>query len=460
MLSGFKLTCFGALPLLLTWACAPDLDSLSAGYGSGGTTANGGTDSGSSGKGPVTSACENNKHDPNESDVDCGGTSDCEACGAGLHCSSNKDCQSNFCNDSLCVNPSCGDGVKDQDETAIDCGGTCAPQFACELDAACKVGQDCKSEYCKDSQCADHCKSGALEADETDKDCGGSCEKCDDRLRCKTASDCLSDICSNNKCVPPTCNDDVLNQDESDVDCGGVCATKDKPCDIAARCNSGADCESWVCSKSKCVSDIGIAENDVIDDFEDGDLILPAKGGRVGQWYQYGDGSGTVAEEINNKQPRLPLSKLVLRNTGKDFTGWGSGVGADLNNPGGMQSTKLVYDASAYAKVTFWARAEAPLMLTVVFPDGDTDAAGGVCKVCAPDDTSCVPGCDHHYVKAIQVDTEWKRYTVPFSDLKMPEPGGDPEPTAFDPSRLISIQFRMASGQSYELFIDDVAFVK
>jgi hypothetical protein len=124
----------------------------------------------------------------------------------------------------------------------------------------------------------------------------------------------------------------------------------------------------------------------------------------------------------------------------------------DLNNTGGSQSTKTVYDASAYTGITFWARAEATLMVSVVFPDGDTDAAGKLC-------TASGGVCDHHWFKPVQVDTEWKRYTVTFESLAL-EPGTVPEPTAFAADRLVALQFRLASGQDYSLWIDDVAFVK
>ncbi len=455
MSSGFKLTCLFALSLLASWACAPDLDSLSAEYGvdtggsAGSSTGGKSSQSGDSGSGPLPAACSNLDHDADESDVDCGGTSDCKRCGTNLRCSSNNDCQSGFCRNSRCAAPTCADGLQNQEETGVDCGGPCAPNLGCELEEACVVNQDCKSEYCKDEVCTDHCQSGVREADETDKDCGGSCEtKCGTDRRCVESSDCESKICVNNKCQAATCDDRVLNQDESDKDCGGACALEGKPCPVAGRCNSGADCETWVCSKNRCAADIDVPAEDMIDDFEDGNFNLLDLGGRKGNWYVYGDGTGTVTDEITGVQARLPVSPKVLHTTGADFTKWGSGIGVDIYNPGSGPSEKEVYDASAYSGVTFWAKSAAPQMVSVVFPDGDTDAAGGVCTT-----------CDHHYFKSVQIDTEWKRYTIDFSELDL-ENGVDPVPDAFDPSRLVSFQLRIFQGQTYELWIDDVAFVK
>jgi hypothetical protein len=465
MSSGFKLTCFCALPLLLSWACAPDLDSLSAEYvadaggsaGSGnpgkGGSVNGGSSSntsgtnGDSGAGSEPASCENLDRDSDESDVDCGGKSDCKRCRNGLRCSTNGDCASEFCDESRCAAPSCADGVKNQDETAVDCGGTCSPQNGCEAGVACEIDQDCKSEFCEDNMCADHCTSGVTEADETDKDCGGSCDQCDDNKRCLESSDCKSLLCSNNECQPATCGDKVLNQDESDKDCGGVCVGEDKACPLTARCNSGADCESYVCSKNKCIADIDVPAGDVIENFEDGDFVLLAQGGRAGNWYAYGDGTGTVTQEVKAIK-RGPNSARVMYGTGANFTSWGSGIGVDLNNTGGSQAAKKVYDASAYTGVTFWARAETTLMVSVIFPDGNTDPAGAICTV-----------CDHHWFKPVQFDTEWKRYTVTFDSLVL-ENGTEPVPVAFDATRLVSLQFRLASGQNYELWLDDIAFVK
>jgi len=468
MPSAIKLTCLSALLLLFASACQPDLNSLSAGYaaslaGSGpagggdsggtGNSGSGGELTGSGGATPPPPSCANLARDPGESDVDCGGTSMCQRCGTSLRCTANRDCASSFCKSSHCAEPTCGDGVQNQDETAPDCGGSCK---GCDDNVACLVNADCVGEFCKNALCTDHCTSGAREADETDKDCGGTqCAPCADNHRCAQASDCQSAVCFNNKCQPATCGDKVQNQDESDTDCGGVCSVS-KPCAVSAHCNAVSDCASYICTKSKCVADIDVAAGDIIDDFEDVDLLLPASpalGGRVGTWYAYGDGSGTVTENVVSVQ--RAASRHSLHTTGMGFTSWGSSVGVDLNNSGAGLETKRGYDASAYSGVTFWARADAAVPVTVVLPDTDTDAAGGT-GACALKSGGV---CDHHYFKDVQVDTTWRRFTVPFASLTL-EPGGDPAPTAFKPSGIVSVQFRMQSGLTYELWIDDVAFVK
>lgn len=481
MSSAFKLIIPGALALYLASACQPDLASLSAEYsatsatsGSAGTeqpnNGDGGTDSSSGGRAnggggaPVTvAACDNLKKDSNESDVDCGGSSKCDRCAAKSSCTKNTDCDSSlFCKGNRCAEPTCTDGVKNQNETAIDCGGTCDP---CDVGVPCSINEDCDGEYCHDSVCANHCASGAREADETDKDCGGpSCDACADKLHCSVATDCKSLICSNNVCVAPTCSDAVKNQDESDKDCGGVCAAT-KPCMPGQTCTTAGDCKSWICSAAgKCLDDIVVPANQVIDDFEaaDATLHLPTLEGRVGNWYPFGDGSSTYT--LNVFAIKRGTSVTGLHTTGKEFKTWGSGVGVDLKNPGSGASTKLPYDATTattepYKGITFWARAElaAPatsLPIQFVLPDVDTDGADGT----SPAWKTCTT-CDHHYFKALSIGATWQRYTVLFSDLTL-EPSGVPAPTAFKPDKMISVQFRLAVGTNYDLYIDDVAFVK
>jgi hypothetical protein len=447
MSSGFKLSSLCLLALLFSWACAPDLDSLVAGNSGGSSSAGG--DGAGAGPPAGPGSCENEVRNADETDVDCGGSSDCKRCAANLKCNTNNDCASEFCKAGKCAEPTCADGYKNQDETATDCGGSCAPGAACDDGVACEVAEDCKSEVCKEQICVGHCSSGKRESDETSVDCGGSeCDACGEGERCEEASDCQSLVCNNNECQAASCTDRIQNQDESDKDCGGACSDEDKACPNAAKCNHGADCDSYVCTKGKCAEDLTIPAADMIDDFEDGDLLLRPLGGRVGNWYAYGDGSGIATEEIASIKRAASLS--ALHATGMDFTSWGSGVGVDLNNMGSGQVDKETYDASEYSGVTFWARAQDPVMVTLVLPDGDTDAAGKICTT-----------CDHHYFKSFQFTTEWQRYTVSFADdFPEPEPGGVPKPGPLDPSRLVSVQFRVGAGATYQFYIDDLAFVR
>jgi hypothetical protein len=389
-------------------------------------------------------ACANSSQDADESDVDCGGSSKCERCIEDARCTTDGDCESGFCKRNRCTRPTCFDKVQNRDETGVDCGGSNCD--ACPIGVSCSANSDCSEEYCADGACADHCLSGARDGDETAPDCGGGrCEACADGRSCQVGSDCQSSVCSKNRCQAATCNDRIKNQDESEIDCGGVCSASN-PCPLDAHCTTPADCESYICSAAgKCLADIVIPPADVIDDFEDGNLSLPtnpALGGRVGNWYGYGDGTGTSSYSVSAIK-RGASSVNGLRAIGTDFKGWGSGLSVDLNG-----ATKLPYDASAYSGITFWARAEETMVVRLALPDVDTDAAGQTCTI-----------CDHHYYTTVQLTTNWQRFTVAFSELVL-EMGSVPTPTAFKPNGIVSIQFLVVANQKYELYLDDLAFVK
>lgn len=368
-----------------------------AGKAAGGNAAaSGEAPSGEGGTGATISSCQNAVQDADEADVDCGGNSKCDRCTNNSKCKANADCESNFCKSNRCSDPTCTDKIQNQDETGVDCGGACLP---CDTGSHCETNSDCASEYCKKGECADHCLSRVQESDETDLDCGGD-----------------------------TCG----------------------PCADARKCRTAADCESYLCSAGKCAADLLISHADVIDDFEDGDLSLPAnpaRAGRVGNWYAFNDGTGTEALDVFAIK-RGSSSVLGLRVKSKDFLSWGSGVGADFDNSASGQATKLAYDASAYSAVTFWARAQSPTTLMVALPDVDTDSAGNICSTCG-----------HHYSHSVSVTMNWQRFTISFSDLAL-DPGGIPAPTAFKPTALLGLQFRLPPSMSYEVSIDDVAFVK
>jgi hypothetical protein len=454
---GLKLLVPCALAVYLASACQPDLDSLSAAYspnaGTGGMGASDGGMSNTGGAAP--NACENDKKDSNESDVDCGGSSKCDRCVEKAACNATSDCEPPlYCTLSgtskRCTAPECDDGVQNGAETGLDCGGGCD---ACDIGVACDENNDCIGKYCKEMVCADHCTSGVKEADETATDCGGlTCDPCANGLKCSAASDCESGVCFNQKCQAPSCSDSIKNQDESYQDCGGVCAKEGKPCDIGIPCNGPADCESWVCSTTtgKCIPDIVVAPTAIVDDFEDSDFSLPVPAieARVGSWYPFSDGTGTSSYTAVIIE--RGASRVGFGTKGKEFKTWGSGVGVD------MAPAKAPYDASQYTGLTFWARAKLPvpvedgdnLALTVVFPDVQTSPSGAICTT-----------CDHHYNKPVQVLEKWQRFTIKFADLIL-EAGTLPPPGAFRPDALVSLQFRMAPGTTYDLYLDDIAFVK
>ncbi|HET9958045.1 MAG TPA: hypothetical protein VFQ61_26290 [Polyangiaceae bacterium] len=457
--------CLGS-GLLLLAACEPDLDALTREYatasggqsGSGGSggTSSGGRESGgtsqSGGTGGQTvkpDTCTDQRLSPNESDVDCGGSSACQRCELNARCTRHTDCETGICARGRCSEPTCTDGVQNQDETGVDCGGSCAPDKLCEDGLACGVHEDCQSGFCNQKVCDDHCASKRLDGDETDVDCGGeSCDRCPNDSACLMVSDCESGVCKNNRCVDPSCDDEVKNQDETDIDCGGVCRTT-RPCGINDTCKIGADCSSYVCSE-RCVADITIPTQDMIDNFEDQDLLLTRVNGRVGSWSPFGDGSDGSAAELKTEPipGRRAASAQALHYSGAGFTDWGSGFGFDFSNNSSNENTKKPWNASTYKGVTFWAKSANDSSFTLQLLDRNTHVAGGVCQTC-----ECAWG------KSLELSSEWQRYIVLFSELTLSS-GCDPVPTAFDKSGVVMMQLLFSKNATADLEIDDVALLR
>ena len=96
--------------------------------------------------------CNDQIHNGDETDIDCGGA--CGACATGAICARAADCQSLSCAGSgTCAAPSCSNGVQDGFETDLDCGGECG---GCTLGGVCWSSGDCAS-----GQCGEPC-TGAL----------------------------------------------------------------------------------------------------------------------------------------------------------------------------------------------------------------------------------------------------------------------------------------------------------
>jgi len=174
----------------------------------------------------------------------CDGALECIECLVG------GDCTSGVCTDSLCVAPTCGDGVANGSESDVDCGGAdcvlCADLQHCWLNSDCQSAI-CQNNKCKVPTCFDFTENGQ----ETDIDCGGaSCNKCATGKGCTQNTDCLSNVCSGTVCLPG-CNDGAKNGQETDVDCGGPNCPA---CGTGKLCLASSDCQSQICTNGSCAA--------------------------------------------------------------------------------------------------------------------------------------------------------------------------------------------------------------
>jgi hypothetical protein len=94
----------------------------------------------------VDTTCDDHIMNGGETDVDCGGATECRRCDTGQACLDHADCVSLVCTDWLCTAPSCTDLVRNGEETGVDCGGpTCSP---CPLGSPCLAHRDCAEGVC------------------------------------------------------------------------------------------------------------------------------------------------------------------------------------------------------------------------------------------------------------------------------------------------------------------------
>src|SRR6185503_9686320 len=124
--------------------------------------------------------------------------------------------------------------------------------------------------------------------------------------------------------------------------------------------------------------------DDLISNFELDNGLAPV-GGRQGGWYTYGDDIGSFATasgydiDFSAGNPNCSAdASLHLKGTG--FAMWGAATGVDWkprpSDGDGGYGDKMLYDASGYRGVAFWAKASAPLDgVQVSFPDLYTDKA-------------------------------------------------------------------------------------
>jgi hypothetical protein len=103
---------------------------------------------------PPRSTCYDKEKNGQETDVDCGGPK-CPRCEDGKACATANDCRSKTCEASVCAAPpkapTCYDNAKNGLETDVDCGGPKCP--SCGTGKQCTTDKDCRSKLCRDSVC-------------------------------------------------------------------------------------------------------------------------------------------------------------------------------------------------------------------------------------------------------------------------------------------------------------------
>jgi hypothetical protein len=200
-----------------------------------------------------------------------------------------------------------------------------------------------------------------------------------------------------------------------------------------------------------------IAEENMIDDLDDGDGLLLVRGGRVGAWYTYNDRSPDGTQTPATGVAFLPTTggpgeSVYYANTqGSGFTVWGAGMGFDLNNHNNPDGTKETYDASAFDGIMFKAMGSVPIRASVMVAGVLSTEIGGTCT---PSD---VPGegCDDGHGRAILLTPEWKTYQIAFDEIRQ---AGWGKPVVFDAATIMAVQFNIDKNLAFDVSIDEIGF--
>ena len=189
----------------------------------------------------------------------------------------------------------------------------------------------------------------------------------------------------------------------------------------------------------------------LIDDAEDRNDQVLVGNGRAGYIYTYLDELGTTIKPPSSAfrmdRGGAGGSRYAAHITGKLAPSGEvyAGMGMDLRYP------RKPYNASRYTGVAFAAKVGKGSSPYVRFkvPDVNTDPDGKICTECFND-----------FGVGVELSEEWTRYEVPWSELKQEGGWGNPRPEAIDPSKIMALQWQIASaGSSFDIWIDDVSFI-
>lgn len=192
----------------------------------------------------------------------------------------------------------------------------------------------------------------------------------------------------------------------------------------------------------------------VIDDFEDNNNQISVFDDRGGYWYTYADKLGSQVWPVEGDKGGVFTmseggngSKYAVNFKGKLAAASVvySGMGLNFRDP------KESFDASKYQGITFFAKRATGTTgkLFVKLPDGNTDPDGAVCSACYND-----------FSVELNVGEQWKRYVLPFRDLRQEPDWGAPRKPHLDPTKLFAIHWEAKStGADFDFWVDDIAFL-
>ncbi|WP_437661188.1 hypothetical protein [Sorangium sp. So ce1182] len=200
----------------------------------------------------------------------------------------------------------------------------------------------------------------------------------------------------------------------------------------------------------------------LIDDMEDqNDTIITRsdeENPRQGYWVAANDGYGTQWPPagpgfyMSPIDPPRGSSHWAAHSRGDDqFIDWGASFAFRLN-ASRSQTTSGLYDASEFRGITFFARAESgsTMTMSVDVVDKQTWKDGEICH----GDREC----GDNFRKLVALTPDWVRHEIDFSELV--QEGWGLHFDAVDRTQLWGIGFRFGDGEPFDVWIDDVSFLK
>jgi hypothetical protein len=210
----------------------------------------------------------------------------------------------------------------------------------------------------------------------------------------------------------------------------------------------------------------GASVLDLIDDMEDGDpfIQLVATPRRDGLWDTANDGTpaGTQLPAPSSFRPVLLSGSVphagdqyAAYTKGNGFTNYGAFMNVTMRSWADYNVTPT-YDASGYAGISFWAKvgASSTTKVRVRFISADTDPRGGTCNLSG----SVSELCYNHFYQDVSVATSWTRYSINFAEFVQGNSGRIFP--AINLSRMYGLEFFFGAGTSFEVWIDDLSFVR
>jgi hypothetical protein len=225
---------------------------------------------------------------------------------------------------------------------------------------------------------------------------------------------------------------------------------------LLATCSCGSSAENGTGAAPKvtprlpdsCEPEVGVGDSALVDDFEDGDLLLATQATFHGLWYVNNDGSGTQSPAADDasaallQQPGSPWSPLhALHTTGRHFTLWGAFAAARLNAAQGRNCT---LDISGYSGVSLSVKGEGALRMNL----------GTVATTPADDGGECETDTCSDYGVVVELSADWQSVAIPFSDLSQPAWATTAD---WDPTRALRVSF-WAEADDFDFWVDDLKF--